>query len=146
MSGNRNWTVVTVGLLAVGLLVAVAVSTSIAQVEKGKTRPMRTHDWMEGVMKPQSSALKEALDATPANDKAWAEVTMHAAILNEASYVLMADGRCPDDVWANAASKTLRDNSAALLVAAEAQDLTAAKKAFGATTAACKQCHDKHRE
>ena len=39
-------------------------------------------------------------------------IAMRAALLNEAGHVLMADGRCPDGVWAGA-TKALKDNGAA---------------------------------
>jgi cytochrome c556 len=58
----------------------------------------------------------------------------------------MEDGRCPDGVWANAASKTLRQGSADALKAIEKRDVAAAKAAFGNLTGACKACHDKHKK
>ena len=129
--------------LAVSLLAAGLVS---AQIKKGKSRAMKTAQWMKGVMKPNCDALKKGLEATPANDEAWDALAGNAALLNEASYLLMEDGRCPDAVWADAASKTLRQGSADLLKAIEGKDLGAAKTAFGSMTKSCKACHDAHKE
>ena len=49
---------------------------------------------------------------------------------NESSYVLMADDRCPDGVWATAALETLRIGSTEFLKAIESKDVEAAKRDF----------------
>jgi hypothetical protein len=131
------------------LTTAIALMTAglvQAQVKKGKARAMKTAQWMKNVMKPQCEALKKGLDAGPSSDDAWSALAANAALINEASYLLMDDGRCPDGVWAEAASKTLRNGSADVLKAIEAKDVGAAKAAFGAMTKACAACHDKHKE
>ena len=107
---------------------------------------MKTEHFMAGLIKPHSTDLKKGLDAGPATDEAWHELAVHAALLNEGSYTLMEDGRCPDTVWADAASKTLRDGSEAVLKAIDAKDIAAAKKAFGEMSKSCKACHDKHKK
>jgi cytochrome c556 len=135
--------------LCVIAAIAVAVATAgvvQAQVKKGKVRAMKTAQWMKNIMKPQCEALKKGLDAGPASDDSWEALSANAAMLNEASYLLMDDGRCPDGVWAEAASKTLRNGSADVLKAIEAKDVGAAKAAFGAMTKSCAACHDKHKE
>ena len=58
----------------------------------------------------------------------------------------MDDGRCPDGVWAEAASKTLRKGSADVLAAIESKDLSAAKLSFASMTKACAACHNAHKE
>lgn len=133
----------TVALCTCALGTGIAVQ---AQVKKGKTRLMTTEYLMEGIVKPHCDALKKGLDAAPADDKAWHKLAVSAALLNEASYTLMDDGRCPDGVWADAATKVLRQGSADLVKALEGKDHAAAKAAFGAMTKACKACHDKHKE
>ena len=140
---NSTRFIVLACALSVALLAAGLVS---AQIKKGKSRQMKTAQWMKGVMKPNCDALKKGLDAGPANDEAWDALAINAALINEASYLLMDDGRCPDGVWAEAASKTLRQGSADVLKAIDGKDLAAAKTAFGNMTKACKACHDVHRE
>lgn len=133
--------------LAGGLAAAlILVQTSAAQVEKGKTRPMLTSHLMSGLNKVHFGALRKGLGAAPATDEAWDDLVKSAALLNEASYILMADGRCPDGIWADAATKNLREGSAAVLTAIEARDLEAAKKGVGTIGQACKSCHDAHRK
>jgi cytochrome c556 len=134
--------IVGIGAVSVCVLIGAAVN---AQVKKGKTRPLQTAWLMKGVVKPNCDALKKGLDAKPANDEGWQALAMNAALLNEVSYQLMDDGRCPDGTWADAASKTLRPGSADLLAAIEKKDLDGAKAAFGSMTKSCKGCHDAHK-
>ncbi len=131
--------------LAAALLTLISTAQVSGQVKQGKERPLKTHHLMEGLVAPNCGALKKDLEAGPSDDKAWDKAAMKAELLNEASYILMADGRCPDGVWAGAA-KTLREQSAAVLAAIEAKDADAAKTAFGAMTKACGACHKVHKK
>ncbi len=128
------------------LIAAATLATATAQVEKGKSRPMRTEHFMEGSIKPHATGIKKGLEAGPSTDEDWNELAMHAEILNEGSYVLMEDGRCPDSVWADAATKTMRHGSESLIQAIDLKDLAAAKKAFGDLSKSCKECHEKHKK
>ena len=141
-----RWPIITAIALA-ALFVAVAGfrNDTSAQVTKGKERPLTTKQWMKAVHGAHCGAIKKALEAGPSDDDAWAEVALHAAMMNESSYVLMADGRCPDGVWAGAC-KTLGEGSAAVLAAVEAKDATGGLEAFGAMTASCGACHKAHKK
>ena len=79
-------------------------------------------------------------------DKSWHKLAVNAAVLNESSYILMADVRCPDGVWATAASETLRVGSTELLKAIESKDIEAAKSAFSQVTKSCGPCHKAHKK
>lgn len=130
----------------VSLLAWATIGNATAQVKAGKTRLMKTEFLMEGLIKPHCTDLKKGLDAGPTTDEAWHALAVHAALLNESSYTLMDDGRCPDGVWSEAASKTLRNGSEAALKAIDAKDIDAAKKAFGELSKSCKACHEKHKK
>jgi hypothetical protein len=138
-------------LLLVISMVAILVAMlafhddSLAQVTKGKERPLTTKQWMQAVHKIHCGDLKKGLDAGPSNDTDWDKLALHAAMLNESSYVLMADGRCPDGVWA-AACKTLGQGSSEVLAAIADKDVDAANNAFGAMTASCGACHKAHKK
>ena len=111
-------------LLAALVALSVAVLLTVtgrAQVTKGKSRPAATSQIMAGLVQPNCAALSKGLKDKPADDKAWKAVAINAALLNEASYLVMDDGRCPDATWANAA-KTLRECSTAVLAKVEAKD------------------------
>jgi hypothetical protein len=134
----------TIALGVLFLFAVIATPMVEGQKTKGKTRPAETKHLMAGINGPNCSALAKLLKAGPADDKAWADAVRHAALLNEMSYILMDDGRCPDKVWAGAA-KTLRECSAKVLEAAQAKDAAAAQEAFKKMVGACSTCHKAHK-
>lgn len=132
--------------IGVIFLVLVAMGTAVAhKAHKGKSQPMETKHWMQGVMKPASGALKTGLASAPGDEEAWELLAMHAAVMNESSYVLMADGRCPDDIWSKASTETLRNGSVSLISAIQSRNYNAAKAAFEAMAGSCKGCHEVHK-
>jgi cytochrome c556 len=134
-------------LLTAACVAALGFSATFgyAQVKKGKTRPATTKQLMQGMVKPHGEAIKQALQDAPKDDKGWDALAAHAAVLNEASYVLMEDGRSPDEKWEDATVKYLRAGSEQLLAAIEKHDIGGVKTAFGATMRSCKACHDAHK-
>jgi len=141
---NKQW----MAMWIVGIMVIVVglIADGIAKVKKGDTRPLNTATWMKNVMKPHCSALKKEIDAGPKTDDDWAALIEHAEIINETSYILMEDKRCPDGTWATAASKTLRNGSDAVITAARAKDAAATESAFKKMTEACIACHKAHKK
>lgn len=133
------------GVLFFALAVLLAVPNADAQ-KKGKSRPAETKYLMKGIVQANCAALGGLLkDKGPADDKAWGQVAVHAAVLNEMGYVLMDDGRCPSGDWAGA-TKTLKECSAKVAEAAEGKKLEDAQGAFKALTGACSACHKAHRQ
>lgn len=126
----------TVSWLAIGVT---------AQVKKGKTRAALTKQIMSGLVRPNCAALGKVAKTAPADDKAWAALATNAALLNEASYILMADGRCPDGKWLGA-TKTLRLASAEALEKIEAKDAEGTAAAFKKVTQSCAACHKAHKK
>ena len=132
-------------LATVMLLVIASTHPATGQIKKGKTRPLTTSQMMAGLVRPNCASLGNALKEQPADEKAWAALATQAALLNEAGHMLMADGRCPDKTWAEAA-KTLRECSSVILEKLDAQDLEGAGTAFQALTKSCASCHKAHRQ
>lgn len=132
-------------LCAAAILIAVGATLATAQVKQGKTRPARTSQLMKGAIKPNCDALKKAVETAPADEKAWKALASSAGVINEMSYALMEDGRCPDSKWADA-DKKMQEGSADLLKAISTKDHAALKTAFGKTMQSCKACHDAHKE
>ena len=126
-------------------IVSVLAAGASAQVKKGKTRVLTTKQMMSGLIKPNCAGIGEGLKTAPADDKAWDELATKAALLNESSFILMDDGRCPDGEWANA-SKALRDGSAAVLAKIEAKDYAGAQEEFKGVTGSCAACHKAHKK
>ncbi len=136
---RKHFWLLVASVLVGGFVVAERVE---AQKTKGKTRAALTKQLMKGLVAANCGALKKDLEATEAN---WADITLHAALLNESGYVLMDDGRCPDGTWAKAA-KALQATSATVLEKAEAKDLDGTKAAFKELTAqSCAVCHEAHK-
>ena len=131
-------------VLVLGLLAAVSVEAT-GQIKKGKTRPLTTKQLMSGLVKPQCTELGEGLKSAPTDDKGWEALKTKGALLNEVSYLLMDDDRCPDATWANAA-KALREGTTAVLSKLEAKDGAGAAEAFKAVSASCGDCHKAHKK
>jgi cytochrome c556 len=141
----KKWVVVMLGAAIVTGLMGLS-GTWAAQKTKGKSRAAATKYLMRGIMFPNCKGLGDLLkEAGPADEKAWDTAACHASCLNEMSHLLMDDGRCPDSVWAGAASKELREGTAAVLEAVEKKDVKATREAFQKVTAACSACHDAHK-
>jgi cytochrome c556 len=133
------------GVALLGLAWMLISGPAEAQKTKGKTRLAETKILMKGIMQPNCAALAGVLkDKGPGDDKAWDKVLLHASILNEMSYIVMDDGRCPDKDWAGAA-KTLRECSGKIVEAAKAKDTAAAQGAFKNLLGACAACHKAHK-
>ena len=127
-----------------GLVSMMSVGVS-AQIKKGKSRPLTTKQMMSGLVKPACAGLGEGLKTAPTDDKGWDDLATKAALLNESSFTMMDDGRCPDGDWANAA-KALRESSASLLAKLEAKDAAGAQEAFKGVTGSCAACHKVHKK
>lgn len=130
--------------IAATLALAVAGTLGWAQIQKGKTRPLETKIFMKTVNGPHCSTLAKQLKAGITDDAGWQEAATHAQMLNEAGFVLMADGRCPDKVWADA-SKDLSEGSAAVLQAVNAKNAADANAGLQKVLGSCKSCHAVHR-
>ena len=141
----KRWVVLGIGMgIGLGLMIG---TNALAQIKKGKSRGAATKYLMRGIQQPNCKGLGDLLkESGPADDKAWDTAACHASCLNEMSYLLMDDGRCPDGVWAGAASKDLREGSAAVLAAIEKKDLEGAREAFQTVTGACGTCHKAHKK
>ena len=132
-----------VAAVAVGAVMVAAVAD--AQVKKGKSRPATTKQLMAGIVQPHCAAIGAAVQQAPADDKAWENVATSAALLNEVSYTLVEDGRCPDAAWANAVTM-LRTASDAVLAKALAKDHAGLAAEFPKVTESCGACHKEHKK
>lgn len=109
----------------------------------GKTRVASTEQLMEGLVNVNCGALAKQLKSESPN---WKKVGLYAAMLNESGHALMADGRCPDKVWAGSC-KALKTHSATLIAKAKAKDINGVNNAFKSlTTQSCVACHNVHRK
>jgi len=139
--------VIVAGFVVSAFGIVILGTSASAQVKQGKTRPAETKYLMRGIMQPNCAGLGKLLKGDgPADDKAWDTAACHAACINEMSFLLMSDGRCPDGTWAEAAKTTLREGSTETLAACEKKDLEAANAAFKKMTQSCAACHKAHKK
>ena len=129
-------------LLVAMLVLAVAFTGPVqGKITEGETRPLKTKTLMGAVVRVNCGAVGKGLKAEEVD---WDALHANAELLNECGHVLMADGRCPDKTWADAA-KTLQGCSAVLIAKIEAEDAEGAAGAFKAMTGACAACHKAHK-
>jgi hypothetical protein len=137
-----RWTTVFAAVAGVGLMLG-SVSAEKKDEKKKKTRVADAHWLMEGLVAPNSKALDAAIKADKTNFK---RIAMRAAMLNESGHVLMADGRCPDAVWAGAC-KALKENGAKIVAKAKAEDMEGVTAAFKKLKSnGCGACHKAHKK
>lgn len=127
-------------LAVVAAVIAAAVLPGEAQ-QRGRTRPLTTSQLMAGLIKPQLTALKEGLEAGPDDKDAWKAAATSAALLNESSYLMMDDGRCPDQTWSDACIQ-LKDATLEILEQIDAGNRDAAVAGVDGVIASCKHCHE----
>ena len=132
-----------IAALALAVITASLAVPGSAQ-KKGKTRPLTSSQLMAGLVKPQLVVLQEGLKKAPADDEAWKKLATAAALLNESGHVMMADGRCPDEVWKQAC-KIMDEGTQKTLKLIAKKDAEGALESIGGITASCKHCHTEHK-
>ncbi len=96
---------------------------------------------MRGLVSVHFDNLKAKLTVDPATPEEWSDVAMSAALLHEASYLLMRDPPENDDAWVAATSTMLRRGSDDVLAAVDRSDSAAARTALRELSQACSSCH-----
>ena len=140
----KNSHVIAVGLMILGVL-AITVTTQ-AGADAKPARVAEVKHIMAGIHKVHCGPAVELTRGDgPKDDKGWAELETHAALMNESGHVLMQNNRCPGAEWAQACA-TLQAGAAAVVKAAKAKDLAAAAAAAKEMTSACKMCHKVYKE
>lgn len=130
-----------VAITAFGGAMTFVTSSIVSAQAKGKTRPLTTSQMMAGLVKPKYLELNDGLAKESLTPDDWKSLATHAALLNEASHLLMADDRCPDKSWEDA-SMILRAATNDALAAIDKKDVGGAHKAFENISRSCRTCHD----
>ena len=103
----RRYIMLSVALLGGVLFASLSQNRTEAEVTKGNSRAAATKYLMKGILVANCGPLGKMLKAGISDEKAWDTAACHAACMNEMAHILMADGRCPDGVWAGTAPPTL---------------------------------------
>jgi cytochrome c556 len=130
------------GIIALSGLAFTLSSSQVTAQKKGKSRPLTTAQLMSGLVKPQLVAIQGhvADEKTPEGEDGWKSLTTSIALLNESSYTMMEDDRCPDKIWADAC-QILRKATASGLKAAAKKDAAGVRESIAGIGASCKACH-----
>jgi hypothetical protein len=130
------------GIIALTGLALTLSSSQVTAQKKGKSRPLTTAQLMSGLVKPQLVAVQGHAggEKTPEGEDGWKSLTTSIALLNESSYTMMEDDRCPDKIWADAC-QILRKATASGLQAAAKKDAAGVRESIAGITASCKACH-----
>jgi cytochrome c556 len=134
------------GIIAVSGLAFTMLSSPVTAQKKGQSRPMTTAQLMSGLVKPQLVAVQGhvADEKAPEGEDGWKALTTSIALLNESSYTMMDDDRCPDKIWADAC-QVLRKATESGLKSAAKQDAAGVREALAGIGASCKACHAEHK-
>ncbi len=101
---------------------------------------------MAYMVKPANGLIKEFREAGgPSAKEEWQEAFSAIAMINEATQLIMMDGRPKDDVWNEGAKKVIAGSRDAMMGAyrMDAGGYGSGLKAMGA---GCKTCHDVHKK
>ena len=126
------------------MLVAACAKAVAARPHKGKSRLATTQQLMDGMVHPNYLAIERATKESRVDPVAWRALANNAALLNEASYLIVDDDRSLGADWDKAA-RQLRTGSAELLVKIAARDKTEMESVLKVTAKACNDCHTAHR-
>lgn len=134
------------GIVALAGLAFAVSSSQVTAQKKGKTRPLTTAQMMSGLVKPQLVSLQGhvADEKTPEGEDGWKALTTSIALLNESSYMMMEDDRCPDKKWADACDILRKGTESALQKAAQ-KDAAGVRESIAGITASCKACHSEYK-
>ena len=134
------------GIVTLAGLAFTVSSSQVTAQKKGKTRPLTTAQMMSGLVKPQLVSLQGhvADEKTPEGEDGWKALTTSIALLNESSYMMMEDDRCPDKKWADACDILRKGTESALQKAAK-KDAAGVRESIAGITASCKACHSEYK-
>lgn len=101
---------------------------------------------MEYMVKPAMDRLKVYREAGgPASKEEWQNAFGAVSMVNEASQLVLMDGRVKDDAWSEGALQVISASRDAML-GAYRMDAEGFNKGLKGMSAGCKTCHDVHKK
>lgn len=139
--------VVQLGVLA--LLVAMIAATVPAQENPTQENPAKIRSAtieqvMVGMVHPNYLAIEKAAKEGRVDAQTWKTLATNAALLNEASFLLVDDGRSLGDSWEKAAAE-MRGGSATMLAKVGARDKAGIASELKNIAKGCVNCHAEYR-
>ena len=103
-------------------------------------------DLMAYMVKPAMDKIKVYREAGgPSEKDDWKAAFGAISMVNEASQLVLMDGRAKDDAWRDGAAKVIAASQEAMM-GAYRMDSAGFNKALKGVSAGCKTCHDVHKK
>lgn len=103
-------------------------------------------DLMAYMVKPAMDSVKAFGEAGgPSGRDEWKKAFGAVSMVNEASQLVLMDGRVKDDAWRDGATKVVAATRDAML-GAYRMDVAGYNQGLKAMRAGCKTCHDVHKK
>lgn len=135
-------------ILLAGIPVCVLAAIAWADEPNGHTykKAASVDDLMEYMVKPAMDRIKAYREAGgPSGKEEWRTSFGAISMVNEASQLILMDGRVKDDAWRDGASQVLAASKDAMM-GAYRMDADGYNSGLKAMAAGCKTCHDVHKK
>ncbi|MDE0124984.1 MAG: hypothetical protein OXN97_10455 [Bryobacterales bacterium] len=133
--------------IAAAMMLAAGVSV-VADSDGGHTykKAAAVNDLMEYMVKPAMDKIKAYGEAGGPSDKAeWQSAFGAVSMVNEATQLVLMDGRVKDEAWRDGAMKVVAATRDAMM-GAYRMDADGYNKGLKAMRGGCKTCHDVHKK
>ena len=135
--------------LFVAVVASCVLAAPVSAAENGGhvyKKAAAVNDLMEYMVKPAMDRIKVYREAGgPANKDEWQKAFGAISMVNEASQLILMDGRAKDQAWSEGAGKVIAASRDAML-GAYRMDLDGYSKGLKAMSGGCKTCHDVHKK
>ncbi len=134
-------------LFAMAMALAVTlVAAAESQQEHAYKKAASVHDLMEYMVKPAMDKIKAFGEAGgPSGKDEWQKAFGAVSMVNEASQLVLMDGRAKDDAWKDGAAKVVAGSREAMM-GAYRMDAAGFNSSLKAMRGGCKTCHDVHKK
>jgi cytochrome c556 len=136
------------GIWVAGILACVTAAIVGADNHGGHVykKAASVHDLMEYMVGPAMDKIKAYREAGgPSGKDEWKKAFGAITMVNEASQLVLMDGRVKDDAWRDGASQVIAASKDAMM-GAYRMDADGYTKGLKAMSAGCKTCHDIHKK
>ena len=135
-------------ILLAGISICVLSAVVRADNLNGHTykKAASVNDLMEYMVKPAMGKIKAYREAGgPSGKDEWQKAFGAVSMVNEASQLVLMDGRIKDEAWRDGASQVVAASKDAMM-GAYRMDADGFNAGLKAMAAGCKTCHDVHKK
>ena len=135
-------------ILVAGAVACMMASVALADNHGGHAyqKAASVDDLMEYMVKPAMDKIKAYRKAGgPADKDEWKKAFGAISMVNEASQLVLMDGRVKDDAWRDGANQVVAASKDAMM-GAYRMDPNGYSAGLKGMSAGCKTCHDVHKK